>query len=304
MRLLAVPVAMLLFGLLLRQSWVMYRTMYESPEAWVMPDISPEEGVMELLEELGNPDSVYAQCLHNFCSLLFGSKRYYLWVAGIGAVYFYWSKRSGRKKPAIAATVTLWVGFGIYAAYLLYLYLYSGFGADPNLPSMERYLYTYLAAGWFSGAMLLANLSLAAPTPRNRKKNAGPPVFLAVCFAASALLLRDPYYIRALVPPFSFEATQRFNEDRAFSRPATGLEAELAMDTNSDRVCVVLGQGVSEWGFDYDKLAFALEFAPHRQLDDRRLRQCPAVGLGTGGQHLSVSVPRAGKFHCHGGQPV
>ena len=31
MRLLAVPVAMLLFGLLLRQSWVMYRTMYESP---------------------------------------------------------------------------------------------------------------------------------------------------------------------------------------------------------------------------------------------------------------------------------
>ena len=262
MRLLAVPVAMLLFGLLLRQSWVMYRTLYGSPDAWVMPDISLEEGLADLLEELGDADSPYTQCLHNFCKLLFGSKRYYLWGAGIGTVYFYWGKRSGRKKPAIAAAVALWVGFGIYAACLLYLYLYSGFGADPNLPSMERYLYTYLAAGWFSGAMLLANLSLAAPTPRNKKKNAGPPVFLAVCFAASALLLRDPYYVRALVPPFCFDATQRFNADRAFSQPATGLETALDMDPNSDRVCLVLGQGVSEWGVEYDRLALALEFAP------------------------------------------
>ena len=253
---------MLLFGLLLRQSWVMYRTLYGSPDAWVMPDISPEEGWADLLEELGDADSPYTQCLHNFCKLLFGSKRYYLWGAGIGTVYFYWGKRSGRKKPAIAAAVALWVGFGIYAASLLYLYLYSGFGADPNLPSMERYLYTYLAAGWFSGAMLLANLSLAAPTPRNKKKNAGPPVFLAVCFAASALLLRDPYYVRALVLPFCFDATQRFNADRAFSQPATGLEAALDMDPNSDRVCLVLGQGVSEWSGDYDRLALALEFAP------------------------------------------
>ena len=262
MRLLAVPVAMLLFGLLLRQSWVMYRTLYGSPDAWVMPDISPEEGWVDLLEELGDADSPYTQCLHNFCKLLFGSKRYYLWGAGIGTVYFYWGKRSGRKKPAIAAAVALWVGFGIYAASLLYLYLYSGFGADPNLPSMERYLYTYLAMGWFSGAMLLANLSLAAPTPRNKKKNAGPPVFLAVCFAASALLLRDPYYVRALVPPFCFGATQRFNADRAFSQPATGLEEALDMDPNSDRVCLVLGQGVSQWSGDYDRLALALEFAP------------------------------------------
>ena len=259
---LAVPVAMLLFGLLLRQSWVMYRTLHGSPDAWVMPDISLEEGLATLLKELGNADSPYTQCLHNFCKLLFGSKRYYLWGAGIGTVYFYWGKRSGRKKPAIAAAVALWVGFGIYAACLLYLYLYSGFGADPNLPSMERYLYTYLAAGWFSGAMLLANLSLAAPTPRNKKKNAGPPVFLAVCFAASALLLRDPYYVRALVPPFCFDATQRFNADRAFSQPATGLETALDMDPNSDRVCLVLGQGVSEWGVEYDRLALALEFAP------------------------------------------
>ena len=34
------------------------------------------------------------------------------------------------------------------------------------------------------------------------------------------------------------------------------------MDPNSDRVCLVLGQGVSEWGGDYDRLALALEFAP------------------------------------------
>ena len=161
MRLLAVPVAMLLFGLLLRQSWVMYRTLYGSPDAWVMPDISPEEGWADLLEELGDADSPYTQCLHNFCKLLFGSKRYYLWGAGIGTVYFYWGKRSGRKKPAIAAAVALWVGFGIYAASLLYLYLYSGFGADPNLPSMERYLYTYLAAGWF-----LSLIHISEPTRR------------------------------------------------------------------------------------------------------------------------------------------
>lgn len=64
----------------------MYRTLYGSPDAWVMPDISPEEGWADLLEELGDADSPYTQCLHNFCKLLFGSKRYYLWGAGIGTV--------------------------------------------------------------------------------------------------------------------------------------------------------------------------------------------------------------------------
>ena len=188
-----------------------------------MSDISPEEGWADLLEELGDADSpFYTQCLHNFCKLPFGSKRYYLWGAGIGTVDVY-RGANGRKKAGHRSCGCPVGGFGIFMRPACCICTCTAaFGQTPTCPAWSGISTPILAAGWFSGAMLLANLSLAAPTPRNRKRTQARRCSGGVLCGLGPTSA-GPYYIRALVPPFSFEATQRFNEDRAFSQPATGL---------------------------------------------------------------------------------